>query len=176
MKQKSNKYVFFWRTESPFSNWHYSPFTVNEFDCRGSAYRKIIFTCAEQYMMYQKAMIFNDTIKAEQILHEKEPRNMKLLGRDVMPFDHDIWDHKKFDVVYHGLQFKFQQNRECYDALMETGDKILVEASPYDKIWGVGLAEEDPLILDEKNWKGENLLGKALMKVREEFIKNPVKW
>ena len=169
-KQKSDKYVFFWRTNSPFSNWHASPFTTTIHRSNGPDL--FTFCCAEQWMMYQKAKLFNDNVMAERILGETDPRKIKLMGLDVMGFVQSDWDDNKERLVYAGLKLKFEQNKGCMEALMATGDKTLVEASPYDKIWGIGLGEDDPRVLDEKTWCGQNLLGKALTMLRDEFKKS----
>ena len=169
-KHKSDKYVFFWRSNSPFSNWHASPFraTIQ----RNNGLDQFTFNSAEQWMMYQKAKLFNDVVMAEKILAETDPRKIKALGHDVMGFIQHDWDDNKERLVYQGLKLKFQQNKDCMKALMATGDKILVEASPYDSIWGIGLGAEDPRVLDENTWQGQNLLGKALTRLRDEFKKH----
>jgi hypothetical protein len=122
--------------------------------------------------MYQKAKLFNDDVMAEMILAETDPRKIKTMGQDVTGFVQSDWNSQKESLVYQGLKYKFEQNKDCMEALMATGDKILVEASPYDRIWGIGLGAEDPRALDEHAWLGQNLLGKALTRLRNEFKKH----
>ena len=129
----------------------------------------IQFTTAEQYMMYHKALLFDDTEIANQILATNNPKEQKALGRKVKGFDVTVWDQKKLAIVTQGNYLKFSQNKKFKEQLLSTGLKIFVEGSPYDSVWGVCLKYSDPLILDEKNWKGQNLLGKALMDVRAKL-------
>lgn len=164
-----DNYVFFWRSASPFSNWYHSPFVATIY--RPNGYESFTFDNTEQWMMYQKAKLFNDDVIAEKILSEPDPRKIKALGKEVMGFDSNVWDENKERLVYDGLKLKFEQNKSCMDALMSTGDKKLVEASPYDQIWGIGLDEFDTRAHHENTWRGQNLLGKLLTKLRDE-IKN----
>ena len=157
-----NKYVFFWKTASPFSNWHDSKFEIDGHK----------FNNAEQYMMWSKAVLMNDFDTAKKIMNTTDPRTIKALGKEVKNFKSDLWDKLKFDIVYTGCEAKFTQNEKLKKALMDTGDKELVEASPFDKIWGIGLDEEAARKTDSKNWPGENLLGKILTKLREDLKKN----
>jgi hypothetical protein len=156
-----SKFTFFWRNRSPFSNWYPSKFTWNE----------ITFSCGEQYMMYRKAMLFNDTEVAQLILETTDPSVQKSLGRQVRNFNREEWDRENIDIMVDGLYQKFIQNEIPKSALLATGDTIIVEASPVDDIWGIGLAEEDPRAHDMATWKGENRLGIVLMKVRERILK-----
>ena len=139
-----------------YSNWH--PCTFKVYGCT--------FNCGEQYMMYMKAVLFEDSFTASKILDSTSPREQKDLGRRVQGYDDNIWDTERLDIMSYGLYYKFDQNPEFKQQLLDTGDRILVEASPYDTIWGVGLKEDDDTILDEQLWRGQNLLGKALMNVR----------
>ena len=123
-------------------------------------------------MMWSKAMLFNDFETAALILETADPKKQKALGKLVENFNSATWDTRKLDIVIEGNFHKFTQNAEMKRELLSTGDKILVEGSPYDTIWGVGLKYTDDLILDEKNWRGENLLGVALMTVRENLRKS----
>ncbi len=157
--KKTDKFTFFWKTKDTFSNWHPSPFEING----------IKFNCSEQYMMYHKAKLFNDTESMELILNEFDPKEQKLLGRKVKSFDRNIWLHNAQKIMIPGLKAKFEQNPSMLKELLDTGDTILAEASPYDLVWGIGLAEDDSLALDEKNWTGTNLLGKFLMDVRTQL-------
>lgn len=129
------------------------------------------YTSAESYMMVQKAYLFNDKESVTEILKTSNPKKQKSLGRKVKGFNSALWDKHKLDIVISGLYLKFSQNEDLKKQLLTTGDKKLVEGSPLDAIWGVALHFSDDLILDEKNWKGQNLLGVALMKVRETLRK-----
>ncbi|MBX7242143.1 MAG: NADAR family protein [Bacteroidia bacterium] len=148
---------FFWKREHPFSQWHISPFTVDG----------ITFNCAEQYMMYQKAKMFCDDETAEQILQTEKPSVQKQLGRLVKGFDEAEWVYNRERIVYEGSFHKFTQNPKLQSILLETGDKLLAEASPLDNIWGIGMSEDNPEVRNPEKWTGLNLLGKALMKLRQ---------
>jgi len=151
------KYTFFWGNSSPFSNWHKSQFEMDELE----------FNCAEQAMMYYKAILFEDDEAADKIMSAKSPREQKALGRSVKGFDLAVWEKHREHIMYDVLFAKFSQNGEMMEALLKTEDTIIAEMSPYDKIWGTGLAEDDSKAQDESQWQGLNLLGKALMQVRE---------
>jgi ribA/ribD-fused uncharacterized protein len=118
-------------------------------------------------MMSQKALLFNDIETNSKIMKENDPKQYKELGRQVKNFSPKIWDEKKFEIVVKGNLHKFSQNENLKQFLLSTKNKILAEASPYDKIWGIGMDANDKDILNQDKWKGENLLGKALMKVRD---------
>ncbi len=150
-------YHFFYNNSNPFSQWYMADFTVE----------RLTFKCAEQYMMYHKALLFADREIAEAVLQTKVPSKHKALGRKVQGFDAQKWQLFREGIVYMGNYYKFTQNPELKKALLATGSALLVEASPTDRIWGVGLAEDDPKIQDAKNWRGLNLLGMALSRVRE---------
>ncbi len=151
----TSTHYYFWRGE--FSQWHKSPFVMD-----GER-----FNCCEQAMMWSKAMLFGDFVSANKILAETNPREQQALGRKVIGFKQDIWDEKNPAIVARCNIHKFEQNERLRGMLLSTENLILVEASPKDKIWGVGLAEEDDRILDEANWLGENRLGVALMVARK---------
>lgn len=156
--RKTDKYIYFWGNADIYSQWHPS-----KFKCLKTG---IIFTHAEQYMMYNKAMVFKDTQTAEKILKATNPKLQKELGREVKNFDAVKWDSVKYDIVQNTCYLKFTQNPDMLAELLKTGDRTLVEASPYDKIWGIGMKENDYGVEDEKNWQGENLLGYALTDTR----------
>ena len=121
----------------------------------------------EQYMMSQKALLFGDQETCKKIMASDNPKDYKALGRLVQNFDGSVWDQHKFEIVLRGNLAKFGQNPELWAFLNGTGDSVLVEGSPYDGIWGVNLAIEDPRIQDPNAWQGENLLGFALMETRD---------
>lgn len=160
MQVETETMVLFWGKESIFSNW-YGPMPFSMVGADG------LFDNSEAAFMYAKAMTFSDKETADQILTDPkhDPKFMKALGRKVKNFDQGLWDDVKESKMYTACLAKFQIP-EAKAALLATGNKWLVEASPYDLIWGIGLAPNDPLALDLKNWKGLNLLGKTLMKVR----------
>jgi ribA/ribD-fused uncharacterized protein len=146
----NDEYKFFWN--GPFSQWSSSKFT----------FEGVSFNCAEQAMMYHKALTFEDSEIAEQVLQARTPKAQKALGRKVSNFNESTWDDVKFDLIVNINIAKFQQSKTHYKDLQATGDKLMVEASPYDKIWGIGMRENEAKNTSPENWKGENLLGKAL--------------
>lgn len=155
MKIKSG-FVFFWTTKDYMSNWHLSPFTIDA----------VSFNCAEQWMMYAKAMLFGDKVIAKQILAEPIPREQKALGRKVKGFVSEVWDQECFAIMVKGCLQKFLQNPHLKEQLLATDDLILVEASPHDTIWGIGMDENHPDATNPDKWLGQNLLGLVLMEVR----------
>ena len=143
----------------PFSQWVECSFT----DAVGVTYNS-----TEQYMMAHKALLMNDHDMYSKIMESNDPRTIKYAyGRNVKNFDQKLWDEHKFDIVYQGNLLKFSQNTYYRNYLINTGDTIIVEASPTDTIWGIGLSIEDAV--RGLGWRGENLLGKAIMKVREKI-------
>jgi ribA/ribD-fused uncharacterized protein len=160
MTTKYKKYTFFYKTRNPFSNWHPAKFLGED---------GLEYNCSEQYMMAEKARIFNDETVREMILAAKDPRDQKALGRKVSGFDTVEWGKHAKEVVYRACYHKFTQNPKLMANLMETTGTLLVEASPYDKIWGIGIGEDDPARLDPKKWKGTNWLGEILTKLREDL-------
>lgn len=152
--------VLFWQADEIPCQWYPSTFTVDDVE----------YNCAEQYMMAQKAILFNDQDALEEIMDTDDPREQKRLGRTIANFDPDIWNQHAIDIVVKGNYAKFSQNPELKQWLLNTQDKILVEASPCDKIWGVGLRENDKRILNRQNWKGSNWLGEDLSTVRAMLI------
>jgi hypothetical protein len=156
----TDKYVFFYK--EIFSQWY--PCQFKDLDTLTT------YNCAEQFMMHKKALYFNDLEIAEKIMATDNPREQKALGRLVKNYDDALWNKVKYKIVYNGNFLKFMQNQELLVGLLNTGNKLLVEASLKDKIWGIGMYEDTPGVEDSKNWKGENLLGKALTEVRNSFM------
>lgn len=141
------------------SNWYASTFTLSG----------IHFSSMEQYMMYQKAICFGDKEIAGQILVCDDVVRIKELGRLVSGYDENHWNGVRQIVVYEGLYAKFSQNEELKKKLKATGDALLAECAVKDKVWGIGLSMKDPDRLDQTKWKGQNLLGYALMMVRDKL-------
>ena len=155
----TDEYVFFWN--GVFSQWYPSPITIGV----------MTYNCAEQWMMYQKACLFGDLETAVQILESKNPKEQKALGRNIKGYHIGVWNMLCLDIVRVGNLAKFNQNREMGDRLLATEDRFMVEASPFDKIWGIGMGMTDAGIEDKANWKGLNFLGHVLNNVREDLKK-----
>lgn len=165
------KYIFFWGHSNKegeavgkfvFSQWWHSQFTVDGLE----------YTTAEHWMMAQKAILFGDNEIVEEILSARTPAEAKKLGRKVKGFNEQQWNECKYELVKTGNLYKFQQDKVLADYLITTGDRVLVEASPVDNIWGIGLAQDAENIENPHTWKGENLLGFALMEVRDMLKEN----
>jgi len=154
---ESDGFVFFWG--GPFSNWH-----KGEFEFEG-----VVFNCAEQAMMYHKAKLFGDESAMRKIMFFKNPKDQKAVGRSVFGYDDEVWDFERYQIVCRILYAKFTQHPELAKLLHSTGTKTIVEASPYDTIWGIGLGISDADIHCQLKWKGQNLLGKALMEIRRRW-------
>lgn len=152
-----DNYVFFWG--GIYSQWFKASFTV----------QGTVYNCAEQYMMHQKALLFGDYEIAKQIMATKNPKTQKALGRQVRGFDPAVWNARAKFFVKKGNEAKFTQNEDLLRELVATGDKTLVEASPYDRIWGIGLNKYDALRTPVENWKGTNWLGEVLTELRDEL-------
>ncbi len=159
------QYRFFWKatssrdgrpTDAVFSQWWRSAFTVD-----GATY-----SSAEQWMMASKAALFGDEEVRAQILATDDPAAIKALGRKVRHFDNAVWEQHRFALVAQGNVAKFSADEALRAHLVGTGDAVLVEASPLDRIWGIGLADDHPDARDPHRWQGLNLLGFALMEAR----------
>lgn len=164
------EYLLFWGhqpscegnlTKTCLSQWWQSSFRVDAEE----------YFCMEQYMMAQKALLFKDAEIHAQIMQSKDPKAIKALGRKVKNFHEDVWSQKRYSIVVNGNYAKFIQDPMLKVFLLSTGNKILVEASPYDRIWGIGLAQNDPQAKNPHAWRGQNLLGFALMEVRDELYR-----
>jgi ribA/ribD-fused uncharacterized protein len=157
-----SEFTFFFTDASPFSQWFRCSFATGE----------LRFNCAEQYMMHGKALLFGDAASAAAILAADHPRQHKALGRKVKGFDDAVWKRERIAIVRAGNHAKFTQNAELRELLLATAPTTLVEASPYDKIWGIGLAAGDPRAQDRARWRGQNLLGQILTELREELLRS----
>jgi ribA/ribD-fused uncharacterized protein len=160
------KYIFFWGHTNKynekvgkfcFSQWFESPFTVDN----------ITYKTAEHWMMAHKALMFGDKTVFDKIINCDKPGEAKELGRQVLGYDDHIWNEKKFDIVKLGNIHKFNQHPEFADYLLKTENRILVESSPVDTIWGIGLSQDSKDIENIYAWRGQNLLGFALMATRD---------
>ncbi|WP_226648682.1 NADAR family protein [Microbulbifer variabilis] len=161
------KYLFFWGhqekgkqvSKSCFSQW-----SDSKFEEEGHH-----FITAEHYMMYHKAKLFGDSNACKKVLASSNPGEAKSIGRQVVGFNQKIWEENRFDIVVNANLAKFSQNIELKEFLLNTENRVLVEASPVDKIWGIGLAQDSSKAQDPNTWKGLNLLGFALMEVRDKL-------
>ena len=162
------KYLFFWGhtpkqkgavDKSCFSQWYPAAFAV-----AGDTY-----ATAEHWMMAEKARLFGNDDVRQRIIAAQHPAEAKKLGREVTGFDPQVWDERKYDLVVTGNHQKFSQHAELKDYLLTTGDRVLVEASPVDAIWGTGLAADHPDAMQPAQWPGQNLLDFALMEVRDQL-------
>ncbi|WP_281636899.1 NADAR family protein [Flavobacterium marginilacus] len=169
MAQNSeNKYVFFWGhqpskdetiTKTCFSQWWISPFVAEG----------ITYKTAEHWMMAKKAELFNDQEILEKIIQANSPAEAKKLGREVRNYVDSLWLENRYEIVKQGNFHKFSQNKDLKEFLINTKERILVEASPVDSIWGIGMATDHKDINNPEKWIGLNLLGFALMEVRYEL-------
>jgi len=159
-------FVMFWKPGEPatpacLSQWQPSAFL----ECADR------YVCAEQYMMSEKARVFGDEEAERRIMATSDPAAMLRLGRQVRSFEASTWDEVKHAIVLNGNYAKFSQDAALREYLLGTGDAVLVEASPRDAIWGIGLGAGDDRALDPQLWRGQNMLGFALMEVRDEIAR-----
>ncbi len=159
------RYLLFWGhrpradgtlSAACFSQWYAAPFEVDT----------VRYATAEHWMMAEKARLFGDEEALARVLAKDDPSAAKAAGRTVRGFDDALWRQRRFEIVVRGNLAKFGQHLALHDFLIGTGSQILVEASPVDAIWGIGLAATDPQAQDPLQWRGPNLLGFALMAVR----------
>ncbi|KXK60569.1 hypothetical protein AWW66_18210 [Micromonospora rosaria] len=162
------RYLFFWGHQPQrdgstgagcLSQWYPTTFTVDS----------VRYPTAEHYMMHRKALLFGDERTAARILAADHPKTVKALGRQVRDFDQTRWDAHRFEIVVAGNVEKFRQHPDLHAYLAGTRDRVLVEASPLDRIWGIGLAADDERATRPAQWRGQNLLGFALMEVRDRL-------
>jgi ribA/ribD-fused uncharacterized protein len=162
------KYLYFWGhqpspdgsiTKTCCSQWFAASFTLEN----------VHYPTAEHYMMAEKARLFNDLATLQKILAVPHPHAAKALGREVQNFHPALWEEQRCQIVVRGNLAKFSQHSQLKNFLLNTGDRILVEASPIDKIWGIGLAADSPAAERPDRWPGLNLLGFALMAVRHQL-------
>ena len=162
------RFTFFWN--GPFSQWHESDFELDGVE----------YGCAEQLMMAEKVRLFEDEETLEMIMDTDDPQQQKKLGRLIDGFDLKVWQAEDdnymprcWNIVWRGNMAKFSQNPGLLEQLLATKGTVLVEASPYDRLWGIGLAEGDPGSLCRETWQGRNWLGEVLTNVREQLSSDP---
>lgn len=155
-------HIYFWG--SIYSQWYKCFFSENGIE----------FNCSEQYMMYHKALTFEDFENAAKVLEAKDPAIQKKLGKKVKNFNSENWDRLRENIVTQGNYLKFSQNSELKKELL-SHNKEIVEASPYDKIYGIGLHYSDDKVLDSSLWNGQNLLGICIMRAKEKILKEEKK-
>jgi len=164
------KYLFFWGHTPPadgsvnqscLSQWWMSSFEID-----GTEY-----SCTEQFMMAEKARLFGDVEMLAAIMQAKHPKEMKAFGRSVGNFDKNVWESRCYEIVKRGTIAKFSQNPQLWDYLKSTKNRILVEASPRDRIWGIGMGKSNPNAENPLQWRGRNLLGFALTEARDELLR-----
>jgi ribA/ribD-fused uncharacterized protein len=163
-----NKFLFFWGhqpnkdgsiSKTCFSQWWLSSFEVD----------KVTYKTAEHWMMAKKAELFKDDKILDKILQAKSPAEAKKFGREVKNYNETLWLAARFDIVKEGNFHKFSQHPELKTFLLNTNDRVIVEASPVDAIWGIGMAGDHKDVSNPSKWKGLNLLGFALMEVRDDL-------
>lgn len=163
------KYLYFWghrpRRDGAIgkgclSQWWPSPFEVEGVE----------YATAEHWMMARKARLFGDEEAEQHAVAARHPRQAKAAGRSVQGFDQSVWERERFGIVVEGSLRKFGQPGELREYLLGTNSRVLVEASPLDRVWGVGLAADDARVRDPSQWRGENLLGFALMEARTRLL------
>lgn len=157
--EQVERFTFFW--EGIFSQW--TP-------CKFIGEDGFNYNCAEQYMMDKKAELFGDRTTQLSIRIAKHPTDQKALGRTVKGFDLTIWNRHARSIVYEGNRLRFTQNIYQRQILLDTKGTTLVEASPYDRIWGIGLRKDDPRALSRSTWLGTNWLGETLTKLRDDLL------
>ena len=163
------EFLFFWGHQKPktgigkscFSQWYEVSFEAN-----GNYYKT-----AEHFMMAEKAKLFGDSDSEQKAIDAGSPKEAKNIGRSVKGFNENTWLKHRFEIVVNANIAKFSQNKDLLNFLLDSKDSILVEASPADNIWGIGLAADDESSKKPQFWKGENLLGFALMEVRDRLKK-----
>jgi ribA/ribD-fused uncharacterized protein len=163
MKITKDLVLFYGRNEF-YSNWHPTGFTMYGLN----------FANGEQFMMYCKALTFGDGTTMAKILKESNPAKVKALGRAVQPYDDAKWAEVRLGMVQLGLLAKARSHPNITRELLSTGTRVLAEASPFDKVWGIGFDENSVHALDPSQWKGTNLLGQAWMWVRQQLHATPV--
>lgn len=154
-------FIFFWVTADYMSNWHHSVFKADNW----------VWDNSEQYFMYLKCSCFEDEEGMEKCKKTPDPKKVKAIGRTIFEYDDDVWALLRDEAMFMANKPKYEQNPLLAKKLIETDGYRLVEASPVDKVWGIGLAEDDPRALKPDQWRGGNGLGLCLERVREYLIR-----
>ena len=163
-----SKFLFFWghqpNKDGSISKTCFSQWWLSSFEVEGITYKT-----AEHWVMAKKAELFEDKEVLEKILGSNSPAEAKKFGREVKNYIDSVWVANRYEIVREGNYHKFSQNPDLKQFLINTNDRVLVEASPVDPIWGIGMASDDKDVMNPEKWKGLNLLGFALMEVRDEL-------
>lgn len=162
VKSETPAIVLFWKPSLAngwLSNWSDHPIRHDS----------ITFNTMEHFIMYRKALLMHDQDSANKVLSAKSPFEAKAIGRGVSPWNEKWWVSHREDILLEGLQVKVKQHPLLKQRLLETGDRLIAEASMFDQIWGIGLSTMDKRAMDPEKWEGLNLLGKSWMRVRESF-------
>ncbi len=162
------RFLFFWG-HTPKRAGHVDASCLSQWFPRAFTHEGVRYATAEHFMMASKARLFRDARALEAILAAPSPAEAKSLGRTVRDYDDDAWERARFDAVVRGNVAKFGGHTDLWTFLDATGDKVLVEASPRDTVWGIGLGASNPVARDPSKWRGRNLLGFALMEARESL-------
>ena len=165
MTHHTQQTIYFYGHKEHYQYAYLSNFYLSQFTDEDD----IIYHCSEQYLMACKAFIMNDLTTMEKIMHADNPYQCKKLGRQVKNWNQEVWDQNKCDIMFDALYYKFSQNDDILQKLLSTGNSILAEASPRDRIWGIGLNITDAQ--SGKTWRGKNLLGQTLMGIRDYLSK-----
>ena len=164
------KFLFFWG-HTPAADGHINEACLSQWwKCRFEV-DGVSYSCAEQFMMAEKARLFGDEEMLQKIMEAVHPKEMKAYGRAVRGFKEDVWEQSCFEIVKRANRAKFSQNPQLWEFLKGTKKRILVEASPRDRIWGIGMGKSNPDAQCPVKWRGTNLLGFALTQVRDELLK-----
>lgn len=167
---QEEKFTFFWKEDSPFSQFHPSNFEgAPLFITKPEDEKGYSFRHCEQWMMFNKAKLFKDEVTAAKIMNAVKPMDCKRFGRQVKGFDETLWKQNNKQIVMEGNRLKFTQNPHLLTELMQTEGTTLVEASPFDTVYGIGLAANKPEAKNRSTWRGQNVLGEVLTKLREEL-------
>lgn len=153
----TEEFCLFWGQASPFSSWRASFFEIDG----------IKYSSGEQRMMHCKAAMFNDEVVAAAVMRTPSPWRQKALGRSIAHYDEAVWAEARLDMMIEAVWHKAMQDEDIKEYLLSTGEALIVEASPEDPVWGIGLRADDPLARDRSQWRGGNLLGLAWTAARE---------
>jgi ribA/ribD-fused uncharacterized protein len=169
---ESPSFLFFWG-HTPRSEAAVDASCLSQWFLRAFMLDGVEYASAEHWMMAEKARLFGDEEMRRSVLSAVTPAEAKAFGRAVRSYDDDVWSRERATLVTKGNIAKFEQHDDLRAFLLSTNDRVLVEASPRDRIWGIGMGKENPNALHPERWRGENLLGFALMAAREDLRARP---